>query len=214
MKGRIVLEERGSWATPAPIRRRRQVEVFTNRFGSLYDDEVLFPGGTEGRYLRWQWNHRSGVVVVPVGPDGIALIPNYRYPVGASSLEFPRGGCQPGESVQTAAARELREESGLIASAVMPLGQLHTDTGLIANGAHVCLAFVHQGGQRKPDPEDTESVATPVWASQDGLMEWVGQGLITCSVTIAAFTVAMVELGKRTTEAPVVGHTPSAARRH
>lgn len=36
----------------------------------------------------------------------------YRYPIGAESLEFPRGAVEPDESVTDAAARELSEETG------------------------------------------------------------------------------------------------------
>lgn len=101
--------------TPAPIRQDRAVEVYANRFGHLYDDEVVFPGGTEGRYLRWQWS-QQGVVVVPVGPQGMALLPMYRYPVGAVSLEFPRGGCAPGEAPRPRPPGNWRRSRGWLRS--------------------------------------------------------------------------------------------------
>lgn len=151
-------DQRQSSVVPAPIRRRQAIEVFGNRFGRLYNDVVVFPSGARGSYLRWQWN-QQGVVVVPVGPAGLALVPTYRYPVGASSLEFPRGGCEPGEDPQAAAARELEEESGLKALSVRNLGQIHTDTGLIETSAHVCLAVVQPSGDAQARPEATESVA-------------------------------------------------------
>jgi ADP-ribose pyrophosphatase len=183
------------YVPPAPIRRRQEVEVFGNRFGRLYNDEVVFPSGTEGRYLRWQWNQR-GVVVVPVGPSGLALVPSYRYPVGASSLEFPRGGCEPDEDVQMAAARELKEESGLTAISVRTIGQIHTDTGLIETSAHVCLAVVQSPENAQARPEETESVAAPIWLPQDRLLDGIRQGRITCAITMAAFAVAMAELDR------------------
>ncbi|MFF3001779.1 NUDIX hydrolase [Kitasatospora sp. NPDC057940] len=184
-------------AAPAPIRRRQAVEVFGNRFGRLYNDEVVAPGGTAGNYLRWQWS-QTGVVVVATGPDGIALVPSYRYPVGAASLEFPRGGCEPGEPPEEAAARELREETGLVASTVESLGLIHADTGLIENGIHVCRATVLPGGTTTARPEAMESVTDPVWVSPDLMAHWLRQGRITCGVTLAAFALLQAHPDPRT----------------
>ncbi|MEW2493817.1 NUDIX hydrolase [Streptomyces nodosus] len=188
-------EQRQSSVVPAPIRRRRAIEVFGNRFGRLYNDDVVFPSGARGSYLRWQWN-QQGVVVVPVGPAGLALVPAYRYPVGAASLEFPRGGCEPGEDPQAAARRELKEESGLKALSVRNLGQIHTDTGLIETSAHVCLAIVQPATDAQARPEATESVAAPVWLPKHLVLERLQQGRITCAVTLAAFAMAMAELDR------------------
>lgn len=178
--------------SPAPIRRQRAVEVFTNRFGRLYNDDVVSPGGLPGNYLRWQWA-QTGVVVVPVGPDSMALVPTYRYPVGAASLEFPRGGCEPGEHPEQAAVRELREEAGLETSSVRDIGLIHADTGLIETGIHVCCATVLSAERKAARPEVMESVAEPVWVSQDEMLDWLRQGRITCGVTIAAYALVMAE---------------------
>ncbi|MFI9774490.1 NUDIX hydrolase [Streptomyces sp. NPDC051956] len=178
--------------SPKPIQRQRAVEVFGNRFGRLYNDEVVSPDGLPGSYLRWQWA-QTGVVVVPVGPDGMALVPTYRYPVGAASLEFPRGGCEPGERPEDAAVRELWEEAGLAASSVRDIGLLHADTGLIENGVHVCCTTVIPAEHGAARPEAMESVAEPVWVSQDEILDWLRQGRITCGVTIAAFALVMAD---------------------
>ena len=63
--------------SPVPIQRARAVEVFGNRYGRLYDDEVISPDGETGRYLRWQWDH-DGVVIVPRQGDKFALVAMYR----------------------------------------------------------------------------------------------------------------------------------------
>src|SRR5689334_20415204 len=115
---------------PPPIRRKRANEVFGNVYGSLYDDEVVSSAGVPGRYLRWKWSN-PGVVVIPRWRDLIALIPSYRYPIGAVSLELPRGGRDPDESVEEAATRELFEETGLAAVSTTQLGAIYPDTGLI-----------------------------------------------------------------------------------
>ena len=55
----------------------------------------------------------------------IALIPTYRYPIGAVSWELPRGGRDPDESVEEAAIRELLEETGLAAASTTHLGAIY-----------------------------------------------------------------------------------------
>jgi 8-oxo-dGTP pyrophosphatase MutT (NUDIX family) len=175
-------------AVPAPIRRVRAVEVFGNRFGTLYDDEVTSPSGAVGRYLRWQWS-QQGVVIVPTGPGGYAFLPTYRYPIGDVSLEFPRGGCDEGEDPARAAVRELLEETGYACEEPRPLGALHAETGLIESRVHVFAARV-TGRPGAARPEEMESVTEPVWATSDEVRGWLRKGALTCGVTLAALLLA------------------------
>lgn len=190
--------EASAHAEPPPILRQRAVEVFRNRFGALFNDEVLSPSGKQGRYLRWQWSH-SGVVIVPMGPDGLAFVPTYRYPIGEVSLEFPRGGCEADEDPAVAAVRELREETGFACapSALRPLGVIHAETGLIESDVHVFAAEVHPtgsaGAPSAAEPEAMESVAEPVWASRTEVVKWLQSGSVTCGVTLAALALAIAD---------------------
>ncbi|MET4921411.1 NUDIX hydrolase [Streptomyces sp. PSRA5] len=185
-------------AEPPPIRRQRAVEVFRNRFGTLFNDEVLAPSGERGRYLRWQWSS-IGVVIVPVGRDGFAFVPTYRYPIGGVSLEFPRGGCEAGEGLAVAAARELREETGFDCSpsALRSLGVIHAETGLIESDVHVFVAEVRPTGSAgappAAEPEGMESVARPIWVSRTEVAKWLRNGNVTCGVTLAALALALVD---------------------
>jgi ADP-ribose pyrophosphatase len=88
------------------------------------DVEVL----AQGRFLRlvrrrgWEYAERRGihgiVVLVAVTPRGeLLLVEQHREAVGASVIELPAGlaGDEPGnaeESLEQAASRELREETG------------------------------------------------------------------------------------------------------
>lgn len=170
---------------PSPIVRVEEREVFQNRFGALFNDDVTNPDGRPGRYLRWRWAG-SGVVVVPRRGDEVALAAMYRYPIGGVSLELPRGGVGEGERIEDAAARELREEIGLIASRAQHLGLLFADTGLIETPIQVVLVDVTTE-VGAPEVEPMESIArTARWMSTGALRGAMAQGTLRCAISIAA----------------------------
>lgn len=58
----------------------------------------------------------EGVVIYPVlkdEPDKIVMIRQYRYPLGDYLYELPAGLIDEGETPEMAAAREMKEETGL-----------------------------------------------------------------------------------------------------
>lgn len=170
---------------PKPFERAREVRVFANSHGELFNDEVITGAGVSGRYLRWKWS-AAGVVVIPVDHDRVAFVPTYRYPVGTVSLELPRGAADAHESPVDGGLRELKEEAGLLGRTAEFLGTLFADTGLIESGIHVVLADVAADEAVAAEPEAMESVAAPVWLTEDEIRAGVGDGTITCGVTLAA----------------------------
>ena len=61
-------------------------------------------------------NHPDGVVIYTVygeKRDKVVLIRQYRYPLDGYVYEFPAGLVEPGEDFNSAAVRELKEETGL-----------------------------------------------------------------------------------------------------
>jgi len=110
----------------------------------------------EGRHLRfveengWEFAERfriSGIVVlIPVTPEGkLVLVEQFRVPVGANVIELPAGlaGDVPqfaGESLETAANRELEEETGYRAETLRLMMHGPPSAALSAEIMHVFLA--------------------------------------------------------------------------
>lgn len=100
-----------------------------NPFLNMYEVEAV---GRDGTHFPYYFASRradgdllfetgklraDGVVIYPVykpEPDKIVVLRQFRYPVNKYIYELPAGLIDEGESAETAAVREMKEETGLI----------------------------------------------------------------------------------------------------
>jgi ADP-ribose pyrophosphatase len=69
-------------------------------------------------------------VLIPIDADGrVILVRQYRAPIDRHTWEFPAGGVEPGEFVESAAVRECEEEIGLVPGHVEHLGSWYPVPG-------------------------------------------------------------------------------------
>ena len=86
--------------------------------------------GSESGVRTWElWRRGQAGAMLPYDPvqDVFVLIEQFRLPALAAGFdpvmrEVPAGLCDPGEDGETAIRRELQEETGLVASDVVPIG--------------------------------------------------------------------------------------------
>jgi ADP-ribose pyrophosphatase len=86
--------------------------------------------GTPSGTLTWElWRRGQGVLILPYDPvtDSIALIEQFRLPALAAGIspvltECPAGLLEAGEDPEASGRRELREETGLEAREMAPIG--------------------------------------------------------------------------------------------
>ena len=94
----------------------------------LRQDEITLPSGVEITYTVIE--HPGFVVIVPVLADGRVVMEQvYRHPLQRPLLECPSGGLD-GEAPETAARRELEEETGYRTGSLRHLGHFVSSSGV------------------------------------------------------------------------------------
>lgn len=139
---------------PNPWRTTGSRTVYGNAWITVREDTVVRPDGSPGIY---------GVVgfrtialgVVPLHADGTTvLVGQHRYTLDAWSWEIPEGGGDPARAPEDEVARELAEETGLVAARLTPLGGLHTSNSVTDERALLYLAEDLTEGNPRPEPTE------------------------------------------------------------
>jgi ADP-ribose pyrophosphatase len=118
--------------------RRSWRYLFESRWFNLRQDDILLPSGAEITYTLVE--HPGYVVVIPVLADGRVVMERiYRHTVQRTLLECPSGGLD-GEAPETAARRELEEETGYRAKRLTRLGHFVGSSGISNEAYDIFLA--------------------------------------------------------------------------
>ncbi|MHA6722011.1 NUDIX hydrolase [Sphingomonas sp. RS2018] len=99
----------------------------------------------EGRFVaakrrgRWEYVSRTrglrAAVILAIDDGHVLLVDQYRVPLGRRCLELPAGLVgdeDPDESIDTAALRELEEETGYRAGRIESLGDFGSSPGMLS----------------------------------------------------------------------------------
>jgi ADP-ribose pyrophosphatase len=128
--------------------------VYEGSIGEFGVEEVELPGGRRASLA--VLHHPGASAVVPLTDAGeVVLLRQYRHAVSATLWEIPAGKLDPGESPETCARRELLEETGYTADALVPLGPILTTPGFTDEVIHLFVATGLRAGRARPDPTET-----------------------------------------------------------
>jgi ADP-ribose pyrophosphatase len=114
-------------------------EVHRGNLVRLREDKVVLPQGTEALYEYVEIKHGSSTLALEDNGD-VWLVKEWKYAIGRPSVEVVSGGLEPGESPADGARRELREEAGLEAKELIPLGHVDPFTTMLRCPNYLFLA--------------------------------------------------------------------------
>jgi 8-oxo-dGDP phosphatase len=164
-----------------PWRRTSSRPVYENPWFRVREDQVIRPDGSPGVYGVVELPEYAGVVAVD-DRGRVALVQQWRYLYGETTLEVPAGNAAPSDpSPIEAARRELLEETGLVASSWISLGRIRYSA--VTNVGHLFLARNLTEQDRPKGGDDWTSL---IWLDYLEAISLVLSGEITESTSLGA----------------------------
>ncbi len=165
-------------------------ELYQDASYTVTVDKVALVGEKQEELL--QIHHPGAVAVLAIDDEGrIPLVRQYRYAVKQDLLEIPAGKLDkiPGETPEEGAIRELREETGVVASHLVPLGVIYPSPGILTEVLHLYFAEAVGTMDRQLDEDEFIDV---VYTTPKGMQEEIQRGSICDAKTVCAWTRALL----------------------
>ncbi len=136
--------------TETPLSQDR---IYDGRILRLRVDEALLPDGTTAK--REVVEHAGGVCVAALTErDELLFVRQFRYPYAEVVTELPAGKLDAGETPEQGGRRELREETGMTAERLIPMGRLYPSPGYTDEIIHLFAATGLHAGEMSPDEDE------------------------------------------------------------
>ncbi len=168
-------------------------EIFEGHIVHLVKDNVTLPNGAAA--TREVCLHNGAVCVVPITDDGdIIMERQFRYPFDEVIWEIPAGKLDKGETDElSAAARELREETGYTAENYTFIGYIYPSPAILSEKIAMYVATgLHKGEQNLDEDEFLDVVKVPF----DEVVKMIMENKIPDGKTQTAVLKAKILLGK------------------
>jgi 8-oxo-dGTP pyrophosphatase MutT (NUDIX family) len=168
---------------PWPRIRSRSVGSF--RVFSIRADTTVSPR-TGAEHDFYVIETQDWVNIIPItADDRVVMIRQYRHGSGGVTLEIPGGLVDPGDTPESAAARELLEETGYRAEKMAQIGVSNPNPAIFNNR---CYTFVARNVTKAGDPipDQTEDIEVALVPLVD-IPELIRKGKINHAIVISAF---------------------------
>ena len=144
----------------------------------------LSDGGLDWREIV---RHNGGAGVVAVRDGCVCLVRQYRVALGCMTLEIPAGKVDPAERRDVCAARELTEETGLVAERLELLTESYGAPGF--TNEHTSVYFAHGISQGEARLDEGEFLNV-LWVPVDDAVAAIREGLIQDAKTVEGILAA------------------------
>lgn len=168
-------------------------QVYANPWMTVREDEVRRPDGSRGVFGVVDKPAYALVVPLRAGRDGdeLHLVEQFRYPLGLRRWEFPQGTAPEGPlDGAELAARELREETGLVAGAMTHLGLLDVAPGMCSQRGGAYLATDLREGPAEREHEEQDMRAA--WVPRTEFEAMARRGEVTDAQSLAAYALLLL----------------------
>lgn len=155
--------------------------IYENPWMKLREDIAEMPNGKTTIYGVIECGQCVGVLPF-LDNDHVVMVRQYRYVFDEDHRwEMPTGGVKPGESLEEAARRELREEVGYNAAELQLVSTYFTSKSIMQEIGHL---FIGQGlTQVEAIPDETEFLEIAVFLFQE-VLQMVLESEIRDSMTV------------------------------
>ena len=167
--------------------------VYPGRAFTIRRDTLRLPDGRETRFDIVE--HVGSVIILPLDADGhLLFVRQYRHAAGLDLLELPAGTLDEGEAPEACARREVREETGMAAGKLEPLGGFFLAPGYSTEYMYVYLATDLRCDPLEADADEFLSVERVPLAEALAMCE---RGEIPDAKSLAAVILARKHLEKQ-----------------
>ena len=176
----------------SPFQFIKSETLFKGRAFTIRRDLLRTPDNRETQFDIV--DHGGSVVILPLDQDGnILFLRQYRHAAGLELLELPAGTRDGDEEPLACAGREIREETGMAAGRLEPMGGFFLAPGYSTEYMYVFLATQLTQSPLKADPDEFLTlVKIPVQQA----LEMAQAGQFPDAKTLAAICLARPHLGK------------------
>lgn len=158
-------------------------KIYESAWIEVHKYQTVNPAGNPAVYSVVNFKNLA-IGILPLSDDGYTwLVGQWRYPLNQYSWEIPEGGGPKHEEPVAAAARELKEETGIVATHFEELMQLH-----LSNSAtdELAIVFLATGLRfEEAEPEETEDLLVKKVHITEAF-NMVMNGSITDAISVAA----------------------------
>ena len=139
------------------------------------------------------WFPRPAVGIVGRRGTEMLLVRQYRFLVDEYVWAIPSGGVGEGESLEDAAAREFREETGMTAGSLRPLMGCYASYGCSNQRFEIFLATDIAPAPESFDPIEVLAVQ---WFTTDTILEMVRNSAIVDNLSLSPILFSLLEDGR------------------